>query len=410
VAALGGPAHAAEGPKAGDTAPPLSVEALLNAPDGASAEWERLRGKVVVVEFWATWCAPCIASIPHLNDLAERFRDKDVVFISLSDEPRATVETFLSRKPIKGWVAVDSDRKAGAAYGVTGIPHTFVVGPTGKILGDTHPSALKAEHIEKALRGEPLGLDPAARTAAGDTAGVTVPRERKYSDSFRPGQFPVLVGDNDGLPEPMAQVIVRPALAPGAGSSGGRNRQTWLNIDAASAVKQAYARAYQLPASRVEVRAPLPEKRLDVAILAPPGDPDRFRLLVEAGLGGAFGLAAHTEDRDAEVLLIKVLDAKALKLTPTASTGGSMMSTKREPGGLVATVINGNLGDLVGLLESRLSVPVIEETGLAGSYDFEVTLPDDAKEVRKSLEALGLSLEPSRRRLPYLVVEAAGKG
>ena len=79
------PAVAAAQPKADEPAPPLSVERLLNAPDDASAEWGALKGKVVVVEFWATWCAPCIASIPHLNELAEQFRDEDVVFISLVD-------------------------------------------------------------------------------------------------------------------------------------------------------------------------------------------------------------------------------------------------------------------------------------------------------------------------------------
>jgi uncharacterized protein (TIGR03435 family) len=411
VAVLSGPAAAAEGPKAGEAAPPLSVKALLNAPEGASAEWDRLRGKVVVVEFWATWCAPCIASIPHLNALADRFRDEDVVFLSLTDEPRATVEPFLSRRPIKGWVALDTDRQAGPAYGVTAIPHTFIVGRTGKVLGDMHPSDLEAEHIERALRGEPLGLVQADHGAAEGAAGTTVPLQRRYSGSFQPGRFPAVAGDHDVLPEPLAQVVVRPALDPGGGSSGGsgENRQTWLNIGAVSAVKQAYSRAHGVPDSRVDVRAPLPEKRLDVAIWAPPGDPRQFRRLVEAGLGGAFGLAARSEEREVDVFLLKAPDAGALKLTPTASTGGSMMSTKRVPGGLVATVINQNPSGLASLLESRLGLPVLDETGLAGGYDFEVTVPDDAREARESLRALGLSLEPARRKLTYLVVETAGK-
>ena len=140
------------------------MERLLNAPDGASAEWAHLKGKVVGVEFWATWCAPCIASIPHLNELAEQYRDEDVVFISLTDEPLATVESFLKRKPIKGWVALDTDRGAGDAYGVTGIPRTFLIGRTGKILGETDPSELKAEHIGRAAAASRSGWDrPAGR-------------------------------------------------------------------------------------------------------------------------------------------------------------------------------------------------------------------------------------------------------
>src|SRR5947199_6002703 len=112
-------------PQVGDIAPELGLEQLLQAPADAAANWEKLKGKVVVLEFWATWCAPCIASIPHLNELAERFRNDDVVFIALTDEPRATVEPFLKRRPIKGWVALDTDHRTGDAYGVTDIPRTF---------------------------------------------------------------------------------------------------------------------------------------------------------------------------------------------------------------------------------------------------------------------------------------------
>jgi uncharacterized protein (TIGR03435 family) len=146
-----------------------------------------------------------------------------------------------------------------------------------------------------------------------------------------------------------------------------------------------------------------------VAIWSPPGDPRRFRRLVEAGLGGAFGLSARTEEREVEVLALTARHAAALRLTPTVSTGGSMMSTKQESGRLVATVINQSPSGLASVLESRLGVPVLDETGLNGGYDFEVTLPKDTKEARESLRSLGLDLESAKRRLTYLVVEALGK-
>jgi uncharacterized protein (TIGR03435 family) len=399
------PSAAEAQPKPDQPAPPLSVERLLNAPDGASAEWAHLKGKVVVVEFWATWCAPCIASIPHLNDLAEQYRGEDVVFISLTDEPLATVESFLKRKPIKGWVALDTDRRAGDAYGVTGIPCTFLIGRTGKILGETDPSELKAEHIDRALRGEPLRLGPPGRGAAAEAA--TVPRERTYGRSFAPGRFPAVGTDQDVLPEPLAQVIVRPALNPAGGSSGGSaaNRRTWLNGDAANVVRAAYGWAYHVSASRVDLKATLPSQKLDVAIWAPPGDSRAHRRLVEAGIGGAFGLIAHTEEREVEVLLLGTADASAQKLTPTASTGGSMSSTRKEQDRLIATFINETSSGLAGLLESRLGVPVVDQTGLKEGYDFEFVLPDKLETAREALRSLGLKLDPGRRRLTYVVIE-----
>jgi uncharacterized protein (TIGR03435 family) len=410
MAVVNSSAVAAQGPKVGESAPSLSPKLLLNAPEGASVEWGDLRGKVVVIEFWATWCAPCIASIPHLNDLAERFQGKDVVFISVTSEPQRTVEPFLKRKPIKGWVALDTDDRAGKTYGVDSIPRTFIVGRDGKILGETHPDALSPEHIARALRGEPLGLAPAGTGEAPGDDKLTVPRKPAYTGGFAPGRFPAVGSARDPLPDPLAQIVVRPALDPEGGSSGGSadNRQTWLNADAVTVVKAAYGRAYQVPVSRVEVKARLPEKKLDVAIWAPPGDILLFRRLVESGLGGTLRLSARTEEREADVMLLTTRNAGPLKLTPTASTGGSMMSTQRGAGHLVATVINGTTAGLASMLESRLGIPVLDDTELTRGYDYEIVLPDDLEQAQDSLRALGLRLEPAQRRLTCLVVEAVG--
>src|SRR5688500_17791880 len=64
----------------GDTPPPLHLEKLLQAPSDAKVDWETLKGKVIVLDFWATWCAPCIAAIPHMNQLAKDLTDQPVVF------------------------------------------------------------------------------------------------------------------------------------------------------------------------------------------------------------------------------------------------------------------------------------------------------------------------------------------
>jgi thiol-disulfide isomerase/thioredoxin len=83
-------------PKAGDQPPPLKLKTLLQAPDGTKASWGALKGKVVVLEFWATWCGPCVAAISHLNELADQFKDRPVQFIAVTDEGEKVIGPFLN--------------------------------------------------------------------------------------------------------------------------------------------------------------------------------------------------------------------------------------------------------------------------------------------------------------------------
>src|ERR1700679_2534416 len=95
------------GPKRGDMPPPLVVSQIIQGPVPKEVSWDKLKGKVVVLEFWATWCGPCIKAIPHLNDLAEQFKGKPVVFISVTSENEDVVRFFLKKHPMKTWVGLD---------------------------------------------------------------------------------------------------------------------------------------------------------------------------------------------------------------------------------------------------------------------------------------------------------------
>ncbi len=113
--------------KPGAAAPSLSFTKLLQAPAGAKVDWPALHGKVVVLEFWATWCAPCVAEIPILNSLQASVDPDKIVFLSVDDEDPAAVEKFLSRKPIKGWLGFDTTGKILERYHVEGRPATIVI-------------------------------------------------------------------------------------------------------------------------------------------------------------------------------------------------------------------------------------------------------------------------------------------
>jgi len=116
-----------------------------SAPEIAASEWlnskpmslKALKGKVVVVEFWATWCRPCRASIPHLNEMFARYGKKGVAFVSLTDEDPATVQPFAREMGMKYPIGMAS--KSSEAYDVTGIPFAVIVGKNGKIAWTGHP-------------------------------------------------------------------------------------------------------------------------------------------------------------------------------------------------------------------------------------------------------------------------------
>ena len=122
--------------RAGTAAPAFSADTWINT-DGA-LELSALKGKVVVIEFWATWCGPCVASIPHMNKLHDRWKDKDVVVIGLTDERPEDVRQFVRKTGIR--YAVGAGSLSGFDYGVDSIPHAFVIAGDGTVVWDGYPS------------------------------------------------------------------------------------------------------------------------------------------------------------------------------------------------------------------------------------------------------------------------------
>ena len=131
------------------------------APEINATDWlntkplslKMLRGKIVVVEFWATWCGPCRVSIPHLIKMNQKYRQKGVVLISLTNEPRGTVAPFAKKMKMDYPIGMGST--SGTAYGVRGIPHAFVIDPAGIVRWTGHPMNGLDEAVEKTLKDYP---------------------------------------------------------------------------------------------------------------------------------------------------------------------------------------------------------------------------------------------------------------
>ena len=87
---------------------------------------KRLRGKVVLVNFWATWCPPCRREVPDLEALDKRFRNQGLVILAITDEKASKVRPFLSQQRINYPVLLDPGHKVKELFRVNGIPDTFI--------------------------------------------------------------------------------------------------------------------------------------------------------------------------------------------------------------------------------------------------------------------------------------------
>ena len=114
----------------GDRAPEFSVPAL---PSG-SLDLRNYRGQIVVLNFWATWCPPCVEETPSLEQFAEKMRDRGVTVLSVSvDQNQKTLEDFIQKYHISYPVGRDPDRSLAARYGTFLFPETYILDRRGLV-------------------------------------------------------------------------------------------------------------------------------------------------------------------------------------------------------------------------------------------------------------------------------------
>jgi thiol-disulfide isomerase/thioredoxin len=140
----------------GSQAPPIEVAEWITSPP------PDLTGRVYVLEFWATWCGPCVQSIPHMIELANKYKDKAVPFIALSvDRSSEPVKKMVQSKGMTYHVGMDNG--LSDKFSVSGIPSAFIIDRSGKIVWQGHPMSSDFEPALVKAVNAPLPAAPEAK-------------------------------------------------------------------------------------------------------------------------------------------------------------------------------------------------------------------------------------------------------
>ena len=117
--------------------PPFSVDFTLPDLDGNSVRLSDLRGRVVLINFWATWCPPCRAEMPSMNALYKDYREKGVEILAISGdvEGRRVVAPFVEKYGLLFPVLLDPRNEVGSRVRVRGIPSTYLLDKQGRVAG-----------------------------------------------------------------------------------------------------------------------------------------------------------------------------------------------------------------------------------------------------------------------------------
>jgi len=349
-------------PKTGDPAPGFAITKILQADRPALKSPDELKGKTVVLEFWDTTCAPCVAAIPHMNDLYARFKDKPVIFIAVTGEGAERVSPFLKEHPISGWIGLDEERSSFDAFGVRGTPSAIIIDAKGNIAARTYPTLLTADMLAALLAG-------------------------------KSAQIPVVSDEPMWQPEPGEDLVdlhVRISSS-GAGSMT-MGEKDFQAVD--MPLVFILSELYHVGSCRILADKELLAHSYDVSV-ARNGTAASLENTVTQAFALAFNADIKKEKKKMSVYLLK-LDGKKNMLKRSAP-GDHQYRT-----GFSDIVMHGtDFSAFPAFVEDRVGVPVVDETGLKGAYDMDLkwdkTKPESIHSALKT--QLGFKLVKAEREI-----------
>lgn len=367
---------------------PIPMPKLLNSKT-ALKNLEQLKGKVIWLEFWATWCSPCIATMPHIQRLQKAYGGKlQVIMVSTEKEKR--ISQFIKNKPTDLWFAVDTANTFSKPFPYRVIPHSILIDPRGKVVAITDPVNVTNQVIEDVLAGIKIDLPLKADNLNKDPWSAYF----KTTDTVK-SRF-IMMPQLDGLPS--ASKTYR-------NDSTFKNRRiSMMNISLELAYRIAYG---DFPYGRTvdltsKENAKEKVKMYCIDLIVPKGQESELMPTLRKHLGEKLDLLAAIEKRLTPVYVLTAADnSKIASLKKSTAGEGSFNGTGDAFSGKSV-----QLKSIAQYLEEfgLVNIPVVDETNNTERYDISFTfMPEMKGDLTKALANLGVKLVQVERKIDFLV-------
>jgi uncharacterized protein (TIGR03435 family) len=369
----------------GKPVPNYTFSKILNSNDN-EISLQDLKGKVVILEFWATWCGPCIPAMKKLDSLQKEFKD-ELAVITISSENKERLEKFI--KSSKTGLMVVSDTMHSANFKYKVIPHSIIIDKNGIVRAITSP-----EHITKAVVSN-LILKDQIELESKDDFYINPNLEVKLIKSISNSNYRIELKNYDQEKRGSTRFLI----------------DTEGNVNGIDIWNSTLPRLYQSlfdvsSPSRIVFRDSLSENDF-------PYDKEyqyNFTLEVSSDYQNKWrtiGIAFLNENFDVNAKRgIKNLECYVLKNIDNTIEESSSDKTEYMFMGTILKTKKIKISQLAAYLENFTDVPVVDKTNLKGDYDIEFEWQaEDPKTLHSELRTYGLIFERSDEKLPVDVME-----
>lgn len=373
--------------KSGDQFPDITINQIINSPVKSFNVKSSRDKKFYILNFWGTWCSPCIPEMDELSKLQKANANKLQV-IAISDDEPAKLQKYLKNKPTTVWLATDTNYLFYKLFSLASVGQSVIVDADKKITAIMKTHSITQGLLDSLYKGEKIVSDgnikEMAVNASADLFGV---------DSTLLANFTLrgyMVGQN--------------SMSRGYGGKSvyAQRRISFLN----TGITSLYKAAYNIVSSK-QLIYEFDEKTVNnyqdknslycVDLLVKPEEKDSLNLILQKRLNAVLPVKARIEYRTIPVFVITNNGFNLPKSDQVTSYGFSGRGYEG-----TAVTISDFANDY---LSNELSLPVVDETQLKDKYNTKTVLEMRTQaEIFKSINDLRLKIEKQERKMPMLVL------
>lgn len=371
---------AQSGPSIGDKAPPLNItDWLANVPTDKS-----LTGRPIIVDFWATWCGPCIKAVPHFNELKTEFAsNEDLLFLSMSDEKPDKINRSLKRIDFKSAVVTDAAGKTREAFQINAIPVTYLIDKAGIIQWMGSPEMLTAAMVKQFLAGEPLTLEPAMEIVEdeAEAAQPVASSEQDFSTVF-------------GLLKNKDIKYLFKVSATEDPNAIGINALPKAYFKMGNSLGQHLADLWGIGEGRIEAPEGMLQTLYNVSYVNRSGiGKEEAMVEIKEQFLRTLGIKMTSEERETTVYQLVVENAGLLEKAEGEMAGVSDAGEQK-------VFTNQDISSVLTELEKSIGLLFEDKTGLTESYDFLLN-QTALSGLKSDLASYGLGLKESKQKMEF---------